>query len=57
MLKNILKLDSAQKLTKNEQKSIRGGYRCTQDSDCELKFSQYGAICVMGSCYTGKNGL
>jgi hypothetical protein len=25
MLKNILKLDGAQKLTKNEQKSINGG--------------------------------
>jgi hypothetical protein len=25
MLKNILKLDGAQKLTKNEQKSIKGG--------------------------------
>jgi hypothetical protein len=25
MLKNILKLESAQKLTKNEQKSINGG--------------------------------
>jgi hypothetical protein len=28
MLKNILKLDGAQKLTKNEQKSIKGGLAC-----------------------------
>jgi hypothetical protein len=28
MLKNILKLEGAQKLTKNEQKSINGGGNC-----------------------------
>jgi hypothetical protein len=26
MLKNILKLEGAQKLTKNEQKEVKGGY-------------------------------
>jgi hypothetical protein len=41
MLKNILKLEGAQKLSKNEQKSINGGvsycplgqYKCYQDPD------------------------
>jgi hypothetical protein len=41
MLKNILKLEGTQKLTKNEQKSINGGanycppgqYKCYQDPD------------------------
>jgi hypothetical protein len=28
MLKNILKLEGAQKLTKSEQKNINGGGRC-----------------------------
>jgi hypothetical protein len=28
MLKNILKLEGAQKLTKKEQKSINGGFGC-----------------------------
>ena len=30
MLKNILKLDGAQKLSKNEQKTINGGIRADQ---------------------------
>jgi len=43
MLKNILKLDGAQELTKNKQKSIKGGYACRQN----------GASCPPGSqCVT-----
>ena len=33
MLKNILKLEGAQKLTKNEQKSINGGIK-VQPANC-----------------------
>lgn len=40
MLKNILKLDGAQSLSKTEQKTINGGFTgsngCTTDADCEL---------------------
>ncbi len=41
MLKNILKLDGAQEIKKNEQKTISGGFvgssnNCTSDQDCEL---------------------
>jgi hypothetical protein len=32
MLKNILKLEGAQKLTRNEQKSINGGLACRSDN-------------------------
>jgi hypothetical protein len=34
MLKKILKLEGAQKLTKNEQKSIKGGIACRPDGSC-----------------------
>jgi hypothetical protein len=34
MLKNILKLDGAQKLSKNEQKSISGGLVCQTADIC-----------------------
>jgi hypothetical protein len=34
MLKNILKLEGAQKLTKNEQKSINGGIACSAGGTC-----------------------
>jgi hypothetical protein len=47
MLKNILKLDGAQKLTKNEQKSIKGGLACV------------GGVCPRSSgtycCYAGSD--
>ena len=40
MLKNILKLDGAQEIKKNEQKTINGGFGsqsgCSTDLDCEL---------------------
>jgi hypothetical protein len=32
MLKNILKLDGTQKLTKDEQKTINGGLVCNNDA-------------------------
>jgi hypothetical protein len=34
MLKNILKLEGTQKLTKKEQKSINGGLACRPDGSC-----------------------
>jgi hypothetical protein len=34
MLKSILKLEGAQKLTKNEQKSINGGIQCAPYPQC-----------------------
>lgn len=34
MLKNILNLEGAQKLTKNEQKSINGGIRIPKEDVC-----------------------
>ena len=41
MLKNILKLDGAQQLSKNEQKSIKGGLiNCANNHD----------ICPTGQC-------
>ena len=43
MLKNILKLEGAQKLSKNEQKSINGGITKAM-SDCMLANG-----CVMGT--------
>ena len=39
MLKNILNLEGAQKLTKNEQKSINGGVVCNNDA------------CIINTCY------
>lgn len=45
MLKNILKLDGAQKLSKNEQKSINGGF-----IGC---FNNSPNICPIGQCCLG----
>ena len=47
MLKNILKLEGAQKLTKNEQKSIKGGLACIDDQYCPT-----GSKCVNDCRYT-----
>lgn len=61
MLKNILKLKGAQKLTKNEQKSISGGRPlvcnymgdtgqvCTTHSDCA---GDGNPVCYRGCCNT-----
>jgi hypothetical protein len=61
MLKNILKLDGAQKLTKNEQKSIKGegvypppgSSRCSPRS--EFVNCPVGYNCVDGSCIRSNN--
>ena len=50
MLKNILKLDGAQELKKNEQKSISGGgvvvsQQCSSDLDCPPD-----SYCTHGQC-------
>lgn len=34
MLEKFLKLEGAQKLTKNQQKSIRGGIACSSSGTC-----------------------
>ncbi|MFH7014316.1 hypothetical protein ACHRV5_20885 [Flavobacterium sp. FlaQc-52] len=34
MLKNILQLEGAQELTKNEKKGIKGGLACDQNGKC-----------------------
>ncbi|WP_310555799.1 hypothetical protein [Flavobacterium sp.] len=47
MLKNILKLDGAQQLTKNEQKTIQGGkILCKVDGVC----TSYGIQCAEREC-------
>jgi hypothetical protein len=47
MLKNILKLEGAQKLTKNEQKTIQGGkILCKVNGVC----TQYGIQCAELAC-------
>jgi hypothetical protein len=43
MLKNILKLEGAQKLTKNEQKSIKGaGAPICDDGYCAVRYTVNG---------------
>jgi hypothetical protein len=43
MLKNILKLEGAQKLTKNEQKSIKGGNApLCPDGECAMRVFESG---------------
>lgn len=62
MIKNVLKLEDAQKLTNNEQKSINGGLiyacktgsgytgqSCSNDSDCIGPNSPF---CFKGCCNT-----
>jgi hypothetical protein len=50
MLKSILKLDGAQILTKNKQKSINGGLVCNNDA-CIIKNG-------LSTCYRTKcNGI
>lgn len=34
MLKNILNLEGAKELSRNEKKVIKGGLACTQDGKC-----------------------
>jgi hypothetical protein len=46
MLKNILKLSGAQKLTKGEQKSIKGGVETVQKPCCDI-FDLTGVLCIV----------
>jgi hypothetical protein len=47
MLKNILKLEGAQKLTRSEQKTISGGrIQCMVNGIC----TQYGLQCAESVC-------
>ena len=49
MLKNILKLDGAQQLSKNQQKSINGGLlSCGMDGDLPCRPGYY--------CFVGQGG-
>ena len=59
MLKNILKLEGAQKLSKNEQKTIKGGICQGQSIQCRMtKFDclsedgiyRSNGCCLLGSC-------
>lgn len=50
MLKNILKLEGAKRLTNNEQKTIMGGLKdCIDPSTNVCKY--YYLPCVLSSCY------
>jgi hypothetical protein len=50
MLKNILKLEGAQQLTKNEQKSISGGLACrTDDGYCPGASYCCGTRCILNT--------
>ena len=57
MLKNILKLEGAQILSKQEQNAIHGGNAglcynfCYQSSPCPE-----GSFCLVAQCYPGPNG-
>jgi hypothetical protein len=51
MLKNILKLEGAQKLTKNEQKSIKGSGRGGNPC-CDPELS----CCIPNGYWDGVNG-
>jgi hypothetical protein len=48
MLKNILNLERAHQLTKNEQKSIHGGIACTKGRICPT-----GTYCVVSGEFEG----
>jgi hypothetical protein len=50
MLKNILKLDGAQQLSKKEQKTINGGaFSCGMEGDLPCRPGYY--------CYTGQGSV
>jgi hypothetical protein len=48
MLKNILKLDGAQQLSKNEQKTINGGLKIYRGT-CELPEGGSSIVCPVGT--------
>lgn len=47
-MKSILKVEGAQKLTKNEQKSIQGGVACRRDGSCPA-----GSYCATSGPFEG----
>jgi len=51
MLKNILKLDGAQQLTKNEQKSINGGLPtgCDKPGCIYIPYPEPAGVCPAGT--------
>ncbi len=56
MLKNILNLEGAQKLNREEQKSVSGGkalYNCSQDSDCGMTNCSVEGVTFGGKCHRG----
>jgi hypothetical protein len=57
MLKNILKLEGAQKLSKNEQKSINGGTAVyTEFCICNGRIISNGQV-TMAKCWILQTGL
>jgi len=50
MLKNILKLDGAQQLSKKEQNAINGGGACIDECMSAGFCSEEGSECVLFSC-------
>ena len=59
MLKNILNLEGAQKLTNNEQKEINGGLKhtckgggmwCSVDADCLPELPGVTVVCFQQCC-------
>ena len=55
MLKNILNLNQAKGLTKNEQKSIYGGHHhkaigCSTRRDCFIAIGEFDWACSNGQC-------
>ncbi|MBL0683891.1 hypothetical protein [Aquimarina mytili] len=55
MLKNILNLNDAKSLTKNEQKSIHGGSQsgtisCRTRRDCFVATGEFDWACNQGQC-------
>jgi hypothetical protein len=54
MLKKILKLEGAQKLTKNEQKDVNGGNNCHSFKVCEEGYSWSipQCACICDNCFS-----
>ncbi|KIC03747.1 hypothetical protein B8T70_14270 [Flavobacterium sp. AJR] len=51
MLKKILNLEGAQELSKNEQKVVKGGLRCSADGYCPRN-----TVCVGRDVASGNDG-
>lgn len=53
MTKKILKLEGAQKMSKEEQKSINGGvgsFYCTTTKQCQIQYDEPAVVCVNHRC-------